>query len=183
MKKRHATLLEAVVALALAAGLLSLLLSSYFRASNAHIAAGEKLWPAIETHALHTRLTQLIPNTSATDPRVTSDGHSLTFHFHNEVDDDPLFSAEVVGQLALEDGYLVLRTTPSPNRWERPNLPERREILTKTNKLSFEFYEREEGWTDSWSRDELPTLIKITTDPLTFTYPVPNANKPVRYHR
>ena len=183
MRRRHATLLEAVVALALAAGLLTLLLSTYFRASRAQVKIGDELWPSIEIHALHARLSQLIPNTSATDPHVFSDGHTLTFHYHNEVDDDPLFSAEVVGQLALENGYLVLRITPSPNRWTLPNLPTRREVLTQTDTLAFRFYERGEGWSNSWTRDDLPTLIRIETTPFQFTYALPNANKPVRYHR
>lgn len=176
--KRYATLLEAIVALALTAGLLSLLLSSYFSASKAQIAAGKELWPVIETHALHTRLSQLIPNISATDPKVLSDGHSLLFHFHNEVDDDPHFSAEVAGHLLLDENHLVLTTSCI-----RDDLPPRHEILTQTSKLSFRFYERGEGWFDSWDRDELPTLIKINADEFEFTYALPNANKPVRYHR
>jgi hypothetical protein len=177
-------LLEALVALILTAGLLTLLLGSYLRATQTHNLAGQELWPAIEEHALHQRLTQLITNTSATDPHVSCDGQTLTFIFHNDVDDDPQFSAEVVGHLALDShNRVVLTTWPSPHRWDVPNLPTRHETLTHASTLTFSFFEREEGWFDSWQRDELPTLIKIKVGDFNQTYALPNANKPVRYRK
>ena len=168
--KRHATLIELLIALVLTGALLSFLLSTLLTLSR----TTPKL-EGLATYALHTRLKTLLPQ--ITDRYCFFDGNSLVFSYNNGIDDDPLFCAEVLGKLYLEKGALLLATWPLKECDPRPYRVEVLKVGVQRFNLTFyepptdEAYRSEEG---------LPALIKVKIDDFAMNYPVPAAKKPVR---
>jgi hypothetical protein len=101
---------------------------------------------------------------------------SLIFTFDNGIDDDQMFSADVLARIYVdEDRHLILATWPNPLRWsiEESQAHSRQEILLEeVQSLNFTFYkppfddqgkkqvDTKENWFKDWEKD-MPSMIRI----------------------
>lgn len=173
--RRPFTLLETLIAFALATGLISLLLGFIYQAHLTHKQNDVSIQHIRNSYALHQRLSQVLPETTKilqTEPFV--------FIYNNGIDKNPLFSSTVLACLYLEKNQLILATWPNPNRWEER--PHRAEIVANDiDTLSFEFFEPP-GWSTSWEDETLPAMIRIHANDEQFTFPCIAVDKPVRFY-
>lgn len=155
--KRSFTLLELIIAISLAAILLSTLLFFYSQVYK----ADQKLFKIEETNfhlmLAESRLQDVLPKTVSQktkkgdfvffttkgSPLFKEGTESLLFIYDNGIDLDKPFSNHVLGRLFVDkEGQLTLATWPSPKRWEDNSLPPMKKdvLLTNVDGLSFSFF-------------------------------------------
>ncbi len=161
MKRRPATLIELLIGLSLTALLLGTLFHAYLQTYQLN--NDDEVWHLRERLALKTRLSQIIPDIQP-GPWSCED-ETLSFLFNNGIDDDPAYAGNIEGTLSLEDERLLLTTG------------ERIELLYEpVEELIIDCIDAEEG---------LPAFIRlhltIDKEPLSFLFPLPAADKPIRY--
>lgn len=183
MKRRHMTLMEVLIALALTMILLSTLTYFYQDVSKMNTEYEKLRKEGFQFTYVENRLANILPKAvPPTDKSkdfaffTSGDANgflkmgqpSLIFAFDNGVELDKNFANHVVGRLCVnKDNQLVLATWPSPNRWESVKQPPiKKEILMdNVDTLHFEFYvppgktynphsiEPKNAWHKEWKQD------------------------------
>jgi type II secretory pathway pseudopilin PulG len=159
IKKRHFSLIEVLISLALMSLILSTLSYFFYHVSILHVASQKEQNKMFRLRYIETRLADTLPKTiSPNDPlkdfyffTATSSetiyqagSPHLVFTFDNCVNlVDPLFSNHVLGSLFIDNqGQLTLALAPSPKKWE-PNQPvpvQREVLLENVESMTFDFY-------------------------------------------
>lgn len=157
--RRPFTLLEALLALALTAALMTVLAYFYRQLEEINIAAEKSFRSLYQRAYVESRLATVLPkavneNTSKKDFFFFTTGShnsdifdsknpSLIFTYDNGIDLDVAFANHVLGRLFVDsDKHLVLATWPSTNRWKEDKLPPvKREVLFDgVEALDFSFF-------------------------------------------
>lgn len=156
-KKSNFTLLEALIALTLAALLISTLTYFYGQMSRIDAQIEHDQQENFAKRLLENRLSYTLQRavkssnkefeffTSAGGPLVMkAPGHSLLFTYNNSIDLDKSLSNEVLGRLFVDNqNRLVLATWPAPSTWNRSGIvPEmKREILMEqVDRVEWSFF-------------------------------------------
>lgn len=169
--KRAFILTEIVIALALASMVFSFLFRSYFDFIKSNL-----LLQAIEEkvhfeHKVYLRLSQvfdsldkpqLFPQFPAKNPlytQVNDADQKLCFIFNNEIDPDPQFSGEVIGELYLKKDVLFLNIISKKDHKrieiEHPGI----------SHVKWEFFDPEtKTWASDWPKEKSfpPLILKLT---------------------
>lgn len=155
--KRHATLLEVLIAMTLTILVLTTLMFFYQQVSFINIDIDKVQAEHFNLRYVENRLAEILPRTiSEKDKRKDfvyfnlndegigkSGSQSLIFTFDNEVSLDKIFSNHVIGRLYLDkNDRLILAYWPSPKRLEGVTpIPMKKEILFEgAESLAFEFF-------------------------------------------
>lgn len=166
IKRRHFTLIEMLISMALTALILSSLMFFYREITYMNALYDQDQQESFRRRFLENRLSDILPKAvyeknekkdfiffSQPDFHNTfkNNSPSLIFTFDNGVDRDKNFSNHVLGRIYLDpEGNLTLGMWPSPSRWEEGETPPmKKEILMQDVKnLSFRFFipqEREQS--------------------------------------
>jgi hypothetical protein len=155
LSKRHSTLLEIIIAMALTVIVLTTLMFFYREV----VVIGEEI-DRVKSEDfflryVENRLSNILPKTvapsasdfaffSTTDNGLSKPGsQTLIFTYNNCVSLDKQFSGHVLGRLFLDaEGRLTLAYWPSPKRWEKSGLPPMKKevLLENVEGLSFAFF-------------------------------------------
>lgn len=156
--RRHATLIEIIIAMALTAIMLTTLTFFYRQISHIGHDIDQVKAEHFQLRYVENRLADILPKAIYEKDRKKDfvffsfgdeggfsmpGSQSLIFTFDNGVNLDKPFSAHVIGRLYLDrNGRLVLAYWPSPRQWDNGVTPPmKKEILLEgVTKLSFEFF-------------------------------------------
>lgn len=155
--RRHATLIEVLIAMTLTILVLTTLMFFYQQVSHINLDIDKVQAEHFNLRYVENRLSEVLPRAinekdkrkdfvffSLNDEGIGKGGsQSLIFTFDNEVSLDKIFSNHVIGRLYLDkDGRLILAYWPSPKRLEGVNpIPMKKEILFEgAESLAFEFF-------------------------------------------
>lgn len=157
IKKRHATLLEVLIAMALTVIVL-MTLTFFYRevgiiGTEIDRVKVQDFYMRFVENRLSDTLTKAIAPTdkakdfvffSLGDENLTKSGsQSLIFTFDNGVSLDKLFSNHVLARLYLDpQGHLTMAYWPSPKRWDRAGMPPMKKeiLLDHVDSLEFAFF-------------------------------------------
>lgn len=158
VSKRHITLIELLISMALTTMILTTLMFFYKEIVHLNARYDEQQRESFQLRFLENRLSDILPKAvpektakhdfyffSDPDYHGTFKNHSqsLVFTFDNGVDYDKSFSNHVLGRIYLDQsGRLTLAIWPSPARWTDGDIPPmKKEILLEgVNKLEFHFF-------------------------------------------
>lgn len=165
--KRHMTLIEVMIAMALVSILLTALMGYYAQIETIRYDVDKAQDEGFQLRYLQARLSYVLPRAlpvkgSPGEPEKVRDYFffssseglfsELVFSYDNGVDLDERFSNHVLGRLFVEEAesgnYLVLATWPVPRCWtkEGESPPIRKEILIDhIEGLDFEFFHPSEA--------------------------------------
>ena len=184
--KRHVTLIEVMIAMALVSVLMTVLMGYYGQISMLHSEVEAARQESFLLRYLQARLSYVLPailpvKSPKAEKEKANDFYfftsedqdggiqapSLVFTYDNGVDIDATFSNGVLGRLALENrdgkGRLVLLTWPLPRYKGEMPPPMKKEILIdKVTSLSFSFFNPLEADTESKTKD-LPQPVQDET--------------------
>lgn len=155
--RRHATLIEVLIAMTLTTLVLMTLMFFYQQISFINIDIDKVKAEHFHLRYVENRLSEVLPRAINEKGRLTdfvfftfnddgsglSGSQSLIFTFDNDVSLDQVFSNHVIGRLYLDkDGRLILAYWPSPKRLEgNGEIPMKKEILFEgAESLAFEFF-------------------------------------------
>ncbi len=165
VKQQTLTLLEVMIALSLAAILLSALMTCYYQMSKKRIVAQELKKNNLSVELMRQRLVHLFAKArSAEKPSFYTEAHpqavgpSLIFTFDNGVDRRLEFCNDVIGMLYQNaNGELCLASwgTYGEARYEI--------LLERTEGLSFSFFDaKKKEWRHEWKKEDcFPPFFKI----------------------
>lgn len=156
--KRHFTLVELLVSMALTALILSTLMFFYREIALLNVRYDEDQKESFQLRFLENRFSDVLPKAVPemtakkdfyffTEPdyhgTFKNNSSSLVFTFDNGIDYDKNFSNHVLGRLYLDpSGNLTLGMWPSPARWVEGEIPPmKKEILMEgVSSLEFHFF-------------------------------------------
>ena len=188
-KKRESrafTLLEVMIALALASMLMLFLFDMYREVAVQKIAAEKLEEKQFAEQKVQMRLTEIFSKASLREDELFNvRGKDIFFTFHNGVDADSRFSGEVKGLLSHSKERLELRIRPLDGSGERMEL-----LMENVKAVTYEFFdkEKERAWTPHWDNESLsiPAMIKLKITKkdekeTEFAFFLPPANLPAEY--
>lgn len=157
LTRRHATLIEVLIAMMLTVLVLTTLMFFYQQVSTINIDIDKVKAEHFRLRYVENRLSYVLPRAinekgknsdfvffTLNDEGIGMNGsQSLIFTFDNDVSLDKIFSNHVIGRLFLDkDGRLILAYWPSPKRLEGvAQIPMKREVLLEgAESLAFEFF-------------------------------------------
>lgn len=193
--KRPLTILEVLIALALASFALFFLFSYFFEISKSNITAEKTQDKLFARERVQLRLKELFAKLLEegeeqaefyTEP-ADREGRKLLFTFHGGIDKDPLFSGAVQGALELTDknNLLLHLLTLQEEGKERKEL-----LLENVSALHFSFFDaKKKVWVNQWKKDALylPALIKVTLQQekkeYRFAFFLPASQLPVSFEK
>lgn len=154
ISKRHVTLLEVLIAMALLSILMVAIMGFYSQVESIHQEVTKTRKKAFYLLYAQHRLNDILPRAEIAfnndtywfyTPPEEGEFPSLVFVYDNDVDGNLLFANKVLSKLYVEkiDGKnrLILATWPLPKRHPSANAPMRKEVLLDgVTDLSFFFY-------------------------------------------
>jgi type II secretory pathway component PulJ len=189
-KRRHLTLLEVMIALALAGILLSALTSLFYQVSKKKIELQQLKKNILPIELMRQRLIHLfarLPEAPSfyTLAHAEAVGSALFFTYDYGADPDPNFCGVVKGMLYLNGRKQLCLTTWSPLEAARQEV-----LLEGVGRLEFTFYDpKEEKWKNSQDKKSpLPPIFKLrlslleqANEPIQFAFFFPETDTQVTY--
>ncbi|MBS0651851.1 MAG: type II secretion system protein [Verrucomicrobia bacterium] len=164
-KRYSLTLLEVMIALSLAAILMSALMTTYYQASKKRIAAQELKKNSLSVELMRQRLVHLFAKTSAAEKTCfytgfhpQAIGTCLIFTFNNGVDRSLEFCDDVTGMLYLNANRELCLASWGTNGGIRNEV-----LLENTEGLCMNFFDpKKKEWKSDWKKeDPFPPFFKI----------------------
>ncbi|MBS0652294.1 MAG: DUF1494 domain-containing protein [Verrucomicrobia bacterium] len=165
-KRYSLTLLEVMIALSLAAILLSALMTCYYQISKKRITAQELKKSSLSVELMRQRLVHLFAKTAAaekasfyTGTHAQAIGPCLIFLFDNGVDRSPEFCGDVMGMLYQNASRELCLASWGDHGGARNEV-----LLENTDGLSFSFFDaKKKEWRAEWKNtDPFPPFFKMT---------------------
>ncbi|MGE3953592.1 MAG: hypothetical protein AB7F31_00145 [Parachlamydiales bacterium] len=183
--KRHALLVELLVGLTLTATLIGGLLALIVRLTSLSHDTDKRLEPVVASCTTHVRLYQVLSESLLIEGGIFSlRDKTLLFTYNRGVDPDPLFSADVLGELALEGSNLTLTTWPHPRHPFEETPPCRIEtVASGVETLTYFLLNSAGEWVKGWEESRLPILIRLKINEEAHTFPLYHADAPLTFPR
>ncbi len=165
-KRQSLTLLEVMIALSLAAVILSSLMTFYHQVSKKRIAAQELKRTILPIELMRQRLIHLFAGAAAaempsfkTGNHPSAVGEVLLFSYDNGVDLNPLFCGDVKGMLYVNPRHQLCLVSWAPNGEARQEI-----FLENVGQFSFSFFDAEDArWKHEWKKGPpFPPFFKIS---------------------
>ncbi|MBS0607178.1 MAG: type II secretion system protein [Parachlamydiales bacterium] len=165
-KRFSLTLLEVMIALSLAAILISALMTTYYQASKKRIAAQELKKSSLSVELMRQRLVHLFAKTSAaempsfyTGVHPQAIGTCLIFTFNNGVDRSQEFCGDAMGMFYLNANRELCLASWGANGGARNEV-----LLENTEGLCLNFFDpKKKEWRSDWKKeDPFPPFFKIS---------------------
>jgi hypothetical protein len=163
-KRRSLTLLEVMIALSLAAVLLSALMSSYYQVSKQRITAQELKKNSLSVEVMRQRLIHLFAQTAAaetvrfhTGTHPSALGSCLIFTYCHGIDLKPEFCGDLTGMLYLNAHHQLALASWGSSSEARVEV-----LLENIGEVFFSFFDAKmENWRADWKK-ELPPFFKLS---------------------
>lgn len=156
MKKRPLSLLELIIGLSLTAILLSSLFASFRQISMSNASVQRAHGVVHERAFLQLRLEQMFRGLSK-DTCLKKTEHGLTFTYKNFCDLEPDYCGSLQGKLLVQEGRLILFSTP-PNKDPRAQI-----LFENVSDISWEFFDlKNKKWLLAPDKKQFPLQVKLT---------------------